>query len=80
MRPAPEELEDSGQAVTIDEPREINLGTNNNPCPTFITALLSEDKIEEIKTFIYEFRDYFSWTYVEMTDISPEMSVQMEVK
>ncbi|PKU68993.1 hypothetical protein MA16_Dca002261 [Dendrobium catenatum] len=41
--PAPEELEDGGQAATMDELKEVNLGTEEDPRPTFISSLLPKD-------------------------------------
>ncbi|KAI0492320.1 hypothetical protein KFK09_026591 [Dendrobium nobile] len=73
--PAPEELEDSGQAATIDELKEVNLGTEGDPRPTFISSLLPEDQIEEIKELLCEFRDCFAWTYAEMSGLSPDVAV-----
>ena len=51
---APEELEDGGQP-TIDELVEINLGTEDDPRPIFVNALLSDDEREDYKSFLMEF-------------------------
>ncbi|PKU62441.1 hypothetical protein MA16_Dca027976 [Dendrobium catenatum] len=42
--PAPEELEDGGQAATMDELKEVNLGTEEDSRPTFISSLLQKIK------------------------------------
>ena len=51
---APEELEDGGQP-TIDELVEINLGTEDDPRPIFVSASLSDDEREDYKSFLMEF-------------------------
>ncbi|XP_028547560.1 uncharacterized protein LOC114578513, partial [Dendrobium catenatum] len=71
----PEELEDGGQTATMDELKEVNLGTEEDPRPTFISSLLSEDQAEEMKELLCEFRDCFAWTYVEMPGLSPDVAV-----
>jgi hypothetical protein len=43
--PAPQELEDGGQP-TIDELVEVNLGTEEDPRPTFVSATLTEKERE----------------------------------
>lgn len=41
--PVPLELEDGRQAI-VDDLVEINLGTEKDPRPTFISALLSDEE------------------------------------
>ncbi|PKU60192.1 RNA-directed DNA polymerase [Dendrobium catenatum] len=73
--PAPEELEDGEQAATMDELKEVNLGTEEDPRPTFISSLLPEEQIEEIQELLCEFRDCFAWIYAEMPGLSPDVAV-----
>ncbi|XP_020080518.1 uncharacterized protein LOC109704178 [Ananas comosus] len=71
---APQELEDGGQA-TVDELLEINLGTEEDPRPTYISALLPEEEQEKLKTLLIEFKDCFAWSYKEMSGLNPEVAV-----
>jgi hypothetical protein len=43
--PAPQQLED-GDQLTIDELVEINLGTEDDPRPTFVSATLTLEEHE----------------------------------
>lgn len=61
-KPALEKVKDDGQTATVDELKEINLGTEEESHPTFISALLSIDKVKELKSLLYEFMGYFAWT------------------
>jgi len=67
---APEELEDGGQP-TIDELVEINLGTEDDPRPIFVSASLSDDEREDYRNFLMEYRDCFAWSYREMPGLDP---------
>jgi len=68
--PAPQQLEDGGQ-LTVDELVEINLGTDEDPCPAFVSATLTPEERESYRTFLMEFRDCFAWTYKEMPGVDP---------
>ena len=62
---APPALED-GVQVTVDELKEINLGTTKEPRPTFISALLTPEEEEGYLKLLVEYKDVFAWTYKEM--------------
>jgi hypothetical protein len=72
--PAPPELDDGGQA-TVDELIEINLGTEDDPRPTFISASLTEEEQEAYKAFLYKNRDIFAWSYKEMLGLDADVAV-----
>ena len=57
-------LEDGVQA-TVDELKEINLGTIEEPRPTFISLLLTPEEEGYLKLLV-EYKDVFAWTYKEM--------------
>jgi hypothetical protein len=57
--PAPQQLED-GVQLTIDELVEINLGAEDDPRPTFVSASLTPEERESYREFLMEFRDYFA--------------------
>ncbi|NAU84075.1 hypothetical protein EE074_29635, partial [Klebsiella pneumoniae] len=58
VRDAPPELEEEIRS-TIDELREINLGTNQDPRPTFISSLLNETESNDFVRLLSEFKDCF---------------------
>lgn len=47
IRDAPPELEEEIKSK-VDELREINLGTDESPRPTFLSSLLSEDDANDL--------------------------------
>ncbi|KAA0056060.1 uncharacterized protein E5676_scaffold451G00780 [Cucumis melo var. makuwa] len=51
----PQSLEDGGQS-TGDEPKEVNLGTIEEPRPTFISASLSSEKEGKVSRHVVEVR------------------------
>ncbi|KAM2973791.1 hypothetical protein FF1_000155 [Malus domestica] len=67
---APPQLKDMGQA-TVDDLKELNLGTNEEPKPIFVIALLSTNVIKEYYQLLLEYKDIFTWTYKEMPDLDP---------
>nr|CAD1839597.1 unnamed protein product [Ananas comosus var. bracteatus] len=69
-----EQLEDGGQA-TIDELLEVNLGTEEEPRPTYISALLRKEEQSNLKALLLEFVDCFALTYKEMPGLDPEVAV-----
>ncbi|KAM0875517.1 hypothetical protein ACQ4PT_036740 [Festuca glaucescens] len=70
---APQELEDGGQP-TIDELVEVNLGTEDDPRPTFVSATLTEEEREGYRSFLMEYRDCFAWNYKEMPGLDPRVA------
>ncbi|CAL2270827.1 unnamed protein product [Prunus armeniaca] len=62
---APAALDDSLPEVE-DPLQEINLGTKDDPKPTFISVLLDEPLKGEIIAPLHDFRDCFAWHYHEM--------------
>ncbi|KAM1168094.1 hypothetical protein FF1_030014 [Malus domestica] len=67
---APPHLEDEGQA-TVDDLKELNLGTKEEQKPIFVSALLRADEIEEYYQLLSEYKDVFAWTYKEMPGLDP---------
>ncbi|KAM1789816.1 hypothetical protein ACFX12_033938 [Malus domestica] len=65
----PPQLEDEGQA-TVDDLKELNLGTKEEQKPIFVSALLSADEIEEYYQLLSEYKDVFAWTYKEMPGLN----------
>ena len=77
----PPALEDGGQA-TIDELKDINLGSAKEPRLTFISALLTPEEEEEgYLKLLVEYKDVFAWTYKEMPGLNPNIALHhLEVK
>ncbi|KAM1815098.1 hypothetical protein ACFX11_028685 [Malus domestica] len=71
---APPQLEDGGQA-TVDDLKELNLGTKDEQKPIFISALLRTDEIDEYYQLLSEYKDVFAWTYKEMPGLNPVVAV-----
>ncbi|KAH7841973.1 hypothetical protein Vadar_000063 [Vaccinium darrowii] len=64
---APPQLEDGGQP-TIDDLKELNLGTPDEPRPIFVSALLSPEEEKAYFNLLMEYRDVFAWTYKKCQD------------
>ena len=62
---APPELEE-GVKITIDPLKEVNLGTNEDPKPTYLSAFLEIDEEVAYMNILKEYRDIFAWSYKEM--------------
>lgn len=65
LRPAPAKMDDL-RAEVQDELVEVNLGTSDNPKPTYISKNLSEEMAGKITDLLHEFKDCFAWDYSEM--------------
>ncbi|KAA0051095.1 uncharacterized protein E5676_scaffold1161G00100 [Cucumis melo var. makuwa] len=61
----PLSLEDGVQS-TIDELKEVNIGTIEEPCPTFISTQISDDDENEYVNLFKADKDVFTWSYKEM--------------
>ncbi|KAL4627925.1 hypothetical protein ACB092_05G201600, partial [Castanea dentata] len=71
---APLALED-GVHATVDELKEINLGTTEEPRPTFISALFTPAEEEGYLQLLVEYKDVFAWTYKEMPRLNPSIAL-----
>ena len=71
---APPALEDGVQA-TVDELKEINLGTTEEPRAIFISALLTPEEEEGYLKLLVEYKDVFAWTYKEMLGLNPSIAL-----
>jgi len=74
IQPAPPEMEDGGQA-TIDELREINLGTTDEPKPIFVSTILNNGEVVQYEQFLREYKDVFAWGYQGMPGLDPSVAV-----
>ncbi|KAA0054385.1 uncharacterized protein E5676_scaffold2750G00020 [Cucumis melo var. makuwa] len=69
-----EESEVGGQS-TVDELKEVNLGTIEEPCPTFLSASPSSEKKGNYLSLLIEYKDIFAWSYKEMPGLDPNVAV-----
>ncbi|XP_049359184.1 uncharacterized protein LOC125823856 [Solanum verrucosum] len=79
-RDAPPKLEE-GVKTTIDPLKEVNLGNDEDPRPTYLSAFLEVDEEAAYMNILKEYRDVFAWSYKEMPGLNPKVAVhQMAVK
>ncbi|XP_074315122.1 uncharacterized protein LOC141651303 [Silene latifolia] len=71
---APERLEDEVQS-TVDDLKELNLGTDEDPRPIYVSALLTKEEEEEYYKLLVEYKDVFAWSNKEMPGLSPKIAV-----
>ncbi|KAH6764944.1 hypothetical protein C2S51_016193 [Perilla frutescens var. frutescens] len=71
---APPQFEE-GVKSTINELKEINLGDENDPRPTYMSALLTADEVHSYTELLKEFKDVFAWSYKEMSGLNPKIVV-----
>ncbi|XP_071904292.1 uncharacterized protein [Coffea arabica] len=71
---APPELE-QGVKNTVDELKEINLGTSDDPRPIYISSCMTPEEEKEYVELLLEFRDVFAWNYSEMPGLDPRVAV-----
>ncbi|KAM1179958.1 hypothetical protein ACFX2G_019469 [Malus domestica] len=70
----PPQLEDGGQAM-VNDLKELNLGTNEEPKSIFVSASLSVNEIDKYYQLLLEYKDIFSWNYKEMPCLNPTIVV-----
>ncbi|XP_070011076.1 uncharacterized protein [Nicotiana sylvestris] len=68
---APPELEE-GVKTTVDALKEVNLGTDEEPRPTYLSVFLQADEESTYIELLKEFRDVFAWSYKEMPLLDPK--------
>jgi hypothetical protein len=71
---APHAIEDGGQA-TVDELKELNLGTTDEPRSIFVSALLTPAEEKEYLELLIKYKDVFAWKYKEMPGLDPRVAV-----
>ncbi|XP_070040997.1 uncharacterized protein [Nicotiana tomentosiformis] len=71
---APPKLEE-GVKTTVDALKEVNLGNDEEPRPTYLSALLEVDEENTYIELLKEFKDVFAWSYKEMLGLDPKVVV-----
>ena len=59
----------------VDELKKLNLGTEEDPRPIFVSASLSSQEEKEYRDLLLEYKDVFAWTYTEMPGLDPQVAV-----
>jgi len=70
----PKMLKDGGQAL-VDDLKEPNLGTKYEPCPIYVSTLLTQEEEKEHFDVLSEYKDVFPWSYKEMPRLEPKVAV-----
>ena len=78
LETAPAEMED-GHPEVQDPLLEINVGTEVEPRPFFVSLLLNPGLAAEIIGLLHEYKDCFAWDYHEMPGL-PRSLVEHELK
>ena len=61
--------------------KEVNLGTDEDPKPTYLSSFLEIDEEVAYMNILKEYRDIFAWSYKEMPGLNPRVAVhQLAVK
>ncbi|XP_060190648.1 uncharacterized protein LOC132619910 [Lycium barbarum] len=71
---APPEFEE-GVKTTVDALKEVNLGTDEDPRPTYVNSLLAVDEESAYVELHKEYKDVFAWSYKEMPGLDPNVAV-----
>ncbi|KAG9453148.1 hypothetical protein H6P81_006052 [Aristolochia fimbriata] len=71
---APAVFEEGGQA-TIDQLKKGNLGTEEDPRPTFLSTSLSVTEEKEYVPLLSEYKDVFALSYTEMPGLDSTIAV-----
>ncbi|CAL9020214.1 unnamed protein product, partial [Prunus brigantina] len=78
LETAPAEMEDDYPEVQ-DPLLEINVGTEAEPRPLFVSQLLNPELTAEIIGLLHEYKDCFAWDYHEMPGL-PRSLVEHKLK
>ncbi|KAG9444925.1 hypothetical protein H6P81_016265 [Aristolochia fimbriata] len=60
---------------TVDDLKKVDLGTAEDPRPTFHSASLTAEEETEYMALLHEYRDIFAWNYTEMPGLDPRVAV-----
>ena len=71
---APRAIEDGGQA-TVDKLKELNLGTDEEPRPIYVSSLLTPEEESKYFELLMEYKDVFIWTHKEMLGLDLTITV-----
>ena len=75
MKPFGQQKMGGGGQVNADELKEINLGTDKEPRPIYVSSLLTLEEESKYFELLMEYKDVFTWTYKEMSGLDPTIAV-----
>jgi len=61
--------------MTVDELKELNLMTNEEPCPIYVSTMLMPKEEDECFKILSEYKDVFGWSYKEVLPLHPEVMI-----
>jgi len=67
-------LEDGGQA-TVDELKELNLETKEDPRPIYVSTMLMLKEEKQYLKVLSDYRDVFACSYKEMPSLDHKVTV-----
>jgi len=70
----PKTFEDGGQA-TVDDLKELNLGTNEEPRPIYVSSSLTLEVENQYLELLSEHKDVFAWSYKEIPGLDSKIAV-----
>lgn len=70
---SPFELEE-GVKMEIDALKEVNIGTDEDSRPTYVSTLLTTGEESGYVELMKEFRVVFAWIYKEMSGLDPKVA------
>ncbi|KAG9444448.1 hypothetical protein H6P81_015788 [Aristolochia fimbriata] len=70
LKEAPATFEEGGQS-TVDELKKVDLGTKEDPRPTFLSASLSVEEEVEYMSLLREYRNIFARNYTKIPGLDP---------
>jgi len=59
----------------VDELKELNLRTLEEPCYIYVSSLLTFEEEKEYFNLLGEYKDVFTWSYQEMPRLDPKVAV-----
>ena len=66
---------EEGVKSTVDDLKEINLGTLDDPQPVYVSALLTSEEEKLYVELLFEYKDVFAWSYKDMPGLDPKVAV-----
>ncbi|GFZ14444.1 hypothetical protein Acr_24g0006340 [Actinidia rufa] len=64
-----------GVKFTVDDLKEINLRTLDDPQPVYVSFLFTSEEKRMYIELLSEYKDIFTWSYKEMSRLDPKVAV-----
>ena len=64
-----------GGQATIDDLKELNLGTEEEPRPIYVSSVLTHEEEKEYSDLLSKYKDVFAWSCKEMLGLDPKVAV-----